>query len=108
MNTLASSAGCKPIIDRPPHIVDNSSLFIDLIFCNKRNLILNLSFDLSILDKCHHNIIFSKINIRISLSSSYVCELWGYNSNDIKILQKAFLTFDCKKRFSKSFCWQNN
>ena len=77
----------------------NSFSCIDLIFCNKQNLISNYGVDLSIFEKCHHNIIFGKINIHILLSPTYVCEVWNYSKTNIKNMQKAILIFDWKKAF---------
>ena len=76
LDTLTSSTGYKQIINKPTHIVSNSFSCIDLIFCNKLNIISNYGVNLSIFEKCHHNIIFGKINIRIPLPPSYVRELY--------------------------------
>ena len=75
LDTLASSAGYKQIINKPIRTVNNSSSCIYLIFCNNLNIISNYGVDLSIFEKCHHNIIFGNINIRIPLPPSYVCEV---------------------------------
>ena len=58
IDTLTSSAGYKQIINKPTHIVNNSSSCIDLIFCNNFNLLSNYGVDLSLFEKCHHNIFF--------------------------------------------------
>ena len=42
---------------------------IDLIFCTNQSVISNHGVDVSIFDKGHHNIIYSKINIRVPASS---------------------------------------
>ena len=63
IDTLISSAGYKQIINKLNHIVNNSSSCTDLIFCNNLNLLSNCSVDLSLFEKCRHNIIFDKINI---------------------------------------------
>ena len=70
IDTLTSSAEYKQIINKPTHIVNNSSSCTDLIFCNNLNLFSNYGVDLSLFEKCHHNIIFGKINIRILLPPS--------------------------------------
>ena len=88
IDTLTSSAGYKQIINKPTHIVNNSSSCIDLIFCNNLNLLSNYGVDLSLFEKCHHNIIFGKINIRIPLPSSYVREVWDCSSANTKNIQK--------------------
>ena len=47
--------------------MNNSMSCIDLIFCNNQNVISKYGVDASIFDKCHHNIIYSKIDIRVTL-----------------------------------------
>ena len=94
IDTLASSAGYKQIINKPTHVVKNSSSCIDLIFCNNLNLLSNYSVDLSLFEKCQHNIIFGKINIRIHLPPSYVRDVWEYSSANTKNIQKAVRNFD--------------
>ena len=41
------------------------------LFCTKQNTISNYGVDVSIYDKCHHNIIFGKIDIRVPLTPAY-------------------------------------
>ena len=73
IDSLTSSAGYKQLSNKPTHIINNSFSCINLIFCNNQKLISNYGVDLSIFDgKCHHNIIFRKINIHIPLPLSYV------------------------------------
>ena len=60
---LITSAGYKQIINKPTHTVNNSFCCIDLVFYDNLNIISNYGVDLSIIEKCHHNIIFGKINI---------------------------------------------
>ena len=74
---------------------------MDLIFCNNQNLISNYEADPSIFEKCHHNIIFGKIDIHILLPSSYVREVWNYSRLSIKNIQKAVLKFYWKRAFEK-------
>ena len=51
IDVLTSSAGYKEIINKPTHILNNSSSCIDLIFCNKLNLLSNYDVDLSLFKK---------------------------------------------------------
>ena len=57
---------------------------IDLIFCTNQSVISNHGVDVSIFDKCHHNIIYGKINIRVSLALTYVREVWDYEKANIE------------------------
>ena len=64
IDSLTSSAGYKQIIDKPTDVINNSMSCIDLIFCTNQNVISNYGIDVSMLKKCHHNIIHGKIGIR--------------------------------------------
>ena len=103
IDTLTSSAGYKQIINKPTHIVNNSSSCTDLIFCNNLNLFSNYGVDLSLFEKCHHNIIFGKINIRILLPPSQVRQVWDYSSGNTNNVQKAVRNFDWEKAFGNLF-----
>ena len=95
IDTLTSSAGYNQIINKPTHIGQSSC--IDLIFGNNLNLISNYAVDQSLFENCYQNIIFGKINIRIPLPPSYVCEMWDYSSAHAKNIQKAVPNFDWEK-----------
>ena len=56
--------------DKPTHVVNNSMSCIDLLFSTNQSTISNYGIDVSIFDKCHHNIIFDKINIRVYVTFS--------------------------------------
>ena len=99
LDTLTSSAGYKQVINKPIHTVKNSFSCIDLIFCDNLNIISNYGVDLSVFEKCDHNIIFGKINICILLSPSYVREVWNYRKANVKGIQKTIQTFDWVKAF---------
>ena len=70
-----------------------------LNFCTKRSLISNHVVDVSIFDKCHHNIIYGKIDIRIPLASTYVREVWDYKKANIENIKRAISNFDLDKTF---------
>ena len=89
----------KKIINKPTHIGNNTSSCTDLIFCYNFNLLSSYGVDLSLFEKCHHNSIFGKVNIRIPHPPGYVCEVWDYGSANTKNIQKAVRNFDWKKAF---------
>ena len=62
-------------------------------------MISNYGVKLSLFEKCHHCIIFWKINIRIPLPLSYVLEVWDYRNANAKSIQKPIQTFDWVKAF---------
>ena len=72
---------------------------IDLIFCTNQTVIPNHGVDVSIFDKCHHNIIYGKINIRVPLPPTYVREVWDYEKANIENINKAMCNSDWNKAF---------
>ena len=53
----------KHVITEPTHISENSSSGIDLIFSNQPNLITDTAVHPTLHSKCHHQIIYSKLNL---------------------------------------------
>ena len=62
-------------------------------------MISNYGADLSIFEKCHHDIIFGKINFRIPLPSCNVREVWDHRKTNVERMQKAIQPFDLLKAF---------
>ena len=71
----------------------------DLIFCTNQSVISNHGVDVAIFDKCHHNIIYGKINIHVPLPPTYVREVWDYEKANIENIKKAISNFDWNKAF---------
>ena len=72
---------------------------IDLIFCTNQSVISNHGVDVSIFDKCHHNIIKGKINIGVPLPPTYVREVWDHEKANIENIKKAISNFHWNKVF---------
>ena len=103
IDTLTSSSRYIQIINKSNHTVNNSSSCTDIIFRNNLNLILNYGVDLSLFGKCHHNIIFGKINIQIPLLQSYIHKVWDYSRANAENIQKAVQNFDWEKALENLF-----
>ena len=99
LDSLTLSAGYNQIIDRPTHVINTSMSCIDLIFCINQSVISNHGVDVSIFDKCHHNIIYFKINIRVPLPPTYVREVLDYEKTNIENIKKSISNFDWNKAF---------
>ena len=92
LDSFTLSAGYNQIIDTPTHVINTSMSYIDLIFCTNQSVISNHGVDVSIFDKCRHNIIYGKINIRVPLPPTYVREVGDYQKANIENIKKAYLT----------------
>ena len=60
------------LINNPTHITEESSSCIDLIFATRSNLIRETGVELSIFEKCHHNLIYGIIDFKVLLPASYL------------------------------------
>ena len=72
---LTSSAGYSQLIDQPTHITKESSSCIDLIFTSNPSFISASRVELSLYEKCHHNLIYGKINFNVPLLRPYIHEV---------------------------------
>ena len=54
---------------------------------------------LFLFDKCHHNVIYGKINIDVPLPPVFIHEVWNCSKADVQNIQKAILDFNWRKAF---------
>ena len=99
LDSLTSSAIYIQIIAKSPLAVSSSMSCIDLIFCTNLNVISKHSVDVSTFDKCHHDIIYGKINIGVNLPPIYVREVWDYGRTNVETSKKAKSNFNWNKPF---------
>ena len=71
----------------------------DLTFCRNKNIISDHAVDVTIFEKCHHNIIYGKINIGVPLPPVYIREVWDYIKANIENINKAISNFNWTKAF---------
>ena len=62
---LTSSFGFHQIINKPTHILNNSSSCIDLIFTTQPNLVMESGVHSSLHANCHHQLPYVKFNLNI-------------------------------------------
>ena len=91
--------GMEPVITEPTHILENSSSCIDLIFSNQPNLIMDSGVHSTLHSKCHHQIIYSKLNLKIEYPPPYTCKIWDYNRSETDLINCSIESFDWSKLF---------
>ena len=79
LDYLTSLYGTKQVITEPTHILESSSSCIDFIFTNQPNIVMESGVHLSQHEKCHHQITYSNLNLRIEYPSPYIRKTWDYN-----------------------------
>ena len=65
LDYFTSLYGMKQVITEPGHILESFDSCIDLIFTNQPSIVMDSGVHLSLHEKCNHQIIYSKLNLRI-------------------------------------------
>ena len=84
--SITSLYGMKQLISVPTHILQQSSSCIDLIFTNQPNTVMDSGVDSFLHPKCHHQIIYSKPNLKMEYPSPYSRKVWGYNRAETDLI----------------------
>ena len=96
IKALTSHHGFEQIISEPTHILPTSASCIDLIFADKPNLIVESGVFPSLHVKCHHQIVFSKLNLNVFYPPPYQLLLWVYKKANIDCIRKSLNSVDWK------------
>ena len=81
-NYFTSLCGMKQIITEPTHILESSASSIDLIFTNQPNIVMDSGVYLSLNEKCHHQIIYLKLNLKTEYLTPHTPTIWDYNRSE--------------------------
>ena len=99
VDSLTTSYGLSQIISDPTHILPNSSSCIDLIFTNQPNLVTESGVHPSLHPKCHHQIAFAKLNLKVEYPPLYERLICDYKNADIPSINRAIDIFDWDNSF---------
>ena len=100
LDYFTSLYGMKQVITEPTHILESSASCIDLIFTNQPNIVMDSGVHLSLHEKCHHQIIYSKLNLRIEYPPPYIRKIWDYNRSETDSINRSIEIFDWPSLFS--------
>ena len=81
----------KQFITEPTHILESSASCIDLIFTNQPNIVMDSGVHFSLHEKCHHQIIYSKLNLRTEYPPSYII-------HHINLIKRKTWLFQCQRK----------
>ena len=65
----------KQVITETKHILENSCSCIDLIFSNQPNLIMDSGVHPALHSKCHYQVVYSTLNLKIEYPLCYTHEI---------------------------------
>ena len=78
--------GLNQLITEPTHILEHSSSCIDLIFTKQPNFIRDSGIHPTLHPKCHRQIIYSKLNLKIEYPPPYTREICDYNRAETDLI----------------------
>ena len=90
----------EEVITEPTHILESSAGCIDLIFINQPNVVMDSGVHLSLYRKFHHQIIYSKLNLKIEHPPPYIHKIWDYNRSETNSVNRSIQIFDWSYLFS--------
>ena len=90
----------KQVITELTHILENYSSCIDLIFSNQPNFIMDSGVHSTLHSKCHHQIIYSNLNLKIENPPPYTRKIWNYSRSETDLIKRSFESFNLSKFFS--------
>ena len=64
------------------------------IFTSNPNLINSSGSEMSLFEKCHHNIIYGKIDFKILIPPPYTREVWDYKNASAECIQCSVSSID--------------
>ena len=76
--SLVSQFGLYQLINEPTHLLQNSSLCIDLIFTSHPNIVVQSGVPSSLHSNYHHQIVFAKFKLKICYPAPYLREVCHY------------------------------
>ena len=100
LDYFTSLYSMKQVITEPAHILESFDRCIDLIFISQSNIVMDSGVHLLLHGKCHHQIIYSKLNLRIEYPAPYISKIWDYNRSETYSINRSIEMFDWSYLFS--------
>ena len=98
----------KQLISERTHILEQCSSCRDAFFNNQSNILMDAGLGSPLHLKCHNQIIYRKLNLKIEYSSPYIREIWNYNRAETNLINRTIKKCDCPSLFlGKKFLGRN-
>ena len=83
----------------PTHISDNYRPCINLSFTSQPNLVLDFGIHSSLLENCHHQIVYCKFDLKIFYPPPYERTVWYYQQANTEIIKRPLGNFNWRNAF---------
>ena len=84
----------KQLISQPNLILQQCSSCVDLIFTTQPNIVMDSGGDSSQHSKCHQQIIYSKLNIKIEYHSPNIRQIWIYDRVETNLINRTIENYN--------------
>ena len=90
LNELSSHYNLHQLINTPTHILPNSESCIDLLFTSQPNLVSESGVHASLFPRCHQQIIYEKVNLKMYYPPPYDRLIWDCSKAELTNIRKSF------------------
>ena len=97
---VTSQFGLHQIINEPTYVLENSWSCVDLIFTSQPNLVVDSCVHPSLHPNCHHQIVYTKYDLKIHFPPPYEREIWHYGQGNTELIRRAVHEFNWQRAFS--------
>ena len=84
----------------PTHPLQNLAACTDLVFTNQPHLFMENGVHSSLSSKCHREIVFAKLNLKVEYPRPYERVFWDYSRADKFSINRELNAIDCEERFA--------
>ena len=100
VEALTSFYGLNQLIKTPTHLLQNSATCIDLAFTNQPHLAMESGVHSSLSSMCHHEIVFTKLNLKVEYPPPYELVFWDYSRANKASMNRAINAIDWEELFA--------
>ena len=101
---LTTDVGLHQLISEPTHIMNDSKSYIDLIFTDQPNLVIESGVHPSLHEHCHHQIVYGKLSVSNVALPPYTRRIWHYDKADFVSIMKSIEMFRWCEHLDKITC----
>ena len=83
INELSSHYNPHQLINTPTNVIPNSEFCIDLLCTSQPNLVSECHVHASLFYRCHYQIIYAKLNVKVYYPPSYERPVWEYSKAEL-------------------------
>ena len=99
LSEIASQYNLHQLIDKPTHILPDSSSCIDLIFSSRDDFVSESGVLPSLHPRCHHQLVYTKFNLKVSLPPAYKRRIWDFSRANPDSINRALNGINWERAF---------